>query len=166
MRSPRRPAPLTSTESSGWNPLIARKIAGLRVRAGVGWGRRPFLLMVSRLESLDVMFPYMRGFVLSRSMSRIRSCWALGALPSEVPATAGYPQWIHPALTSNSAKKQDRGAENVRRHPPDPFTYAPRARAQSSGWRRRRTLGDCRAGLRMAAGLFCWGVSRTGGFVD
>ena len=89
MRSPRRPAPLTSTESSGWNPLIARKIAGLRVRAGVGWGRRPFLLTVSRLESLDVMFPSMRGSVLSRSMSCIRACGALGALSSEAPATAG-----------------------------------------------------------------------------
>ena len=69
MRSPRRPAPLTSTESSGWNPLIARKIAGLRVRAGVGWGRRPFLLMVSRLESPDVMLPYLLGAILSRSVS-------------------------------------------------------------------------------------------------
>ena len=34
---------------SGRNPLVARKIAGLRVRAGVRWGRRPFLSIVSRL---------------------------------------------------------------------------------------------------------------------
>ena len=78
-----------STPPFGLNPLVARKIAGLRVRAGVGWGRRPFLLMVSRLESLDVMYPYMRGSVLSRSVSCIRICGALGALSSEVPATAG-----------------------------------------------------------------------------
>ena len=166
MRSPRRPAPLTSTESSGWNPLIARKIAGLRVRAGVGWGRRPFLLMVSRLESPDVMLPYLLGSALCRSASYSVCAGLWVRCRRRCLQRRGYPQWIRPALASNSAKKQDRGAENVRRHPPDPFTYAPRARAQSSGWRRRRTLGDCRAGLRMAAGLFCWGVSRTGGFVD
>ena len=89
MRSPRWPTPLRPTESSGWNPLIARKIAGRRVRAGVGWVRCPFLLMVSRLESPDVMLPYLLGAILSRSMSFIRPCGALGALSSEVPATAG-----------------------------------------------------------------------------
>ena len=49
----------------------------------------PFLLMVSRLESPDVMLPYLLGSVLSRSASYIRVCGALGALSSEVPATAG-----------------------------------------------------------------------------
>ena len=34
---------------SGRNPLVARRIAGLRVRAGVGWSRCPFLSIVSRL---------------------------------------------------------------------------------------------------------------------
>ena len=38
-----------SNSPFGRNPLVARKIAGLRVRAGVRWGRRPFLSIVSRL---------------------------------------------------------------------------------------------------------------------
>ena len=38
-----------SNSPSGRNPLVESKIAGLRVRAGVGWGRRPFLSIVSLL---------------------------------------------------------------------------------------------------------------------
>ena len=38
-----------SNSPFGRNPLVARKIAGLRVRAGVRRGRRPFLSIVSRL---------------------------------------------------------------------------------------------------------------------
>ena len=160
MRSPRRPAPLSSTESSGWNPLIARKIAGLRVRAGVGWGRRPFLLMVSRLESLDVMYPYMRGSVLSRSMSCIRACGALGALSSEVPATAGVSTLDPPGSDFELGQKTRPRCRECPSSPTRTLYARPQSHGPKSGWRRRRTLGTCRAGLRMAAGL--WAGARLG----
>ena len=167
MRSPRRPAPLKQTPPSDGIRSSQGRLQGFVCGRESGGVAVPSCRVCPVFDALGVMFPCLRGSILSRLVSFIRpglGHWVL--CRRRCLQRRGYPQWIRPALTSNSAKKQDRDAENVRRHPPDPFTYAPRARAQSSGWRRRRTLGDCRAGLRMAAGLLGWGVSRTGGFVD
>ena len=57
-------------------------------------------------ESLGVVSPYLRGSILSCLVSFIRQGlgrWVL--CRRRCLQRRGYPQWIRPALTSNSAKK-------------------------------------------------------------
>ena len=132
MRSPRRPAPLNRTPPSDGIRSSQGRSPGFVCGRGSGGVAVPSYRLCPVFESLGVVFPYLRGSILSRLMSFIRrglGHWVL--CRRRCLQRRGYPQWIRPALTSNSAKKQDRDAENVRCHPPDPFTYAPRAMAQS-----------------------------------
>ena len=132
MRSPRRPAPLKQTPPSDGIRSSQGRSQGFVCGQESGGVAVPSCRVCLVFDALGVMFPCSRGSILSRSMSFIRPGlrrWVL--CRRRCLQRRGYPQWIRPALTSNSAKKQDRDAENVRRHPPDPFTHAPRAMAQS-----------------------------------
>ena len=132
MRSPRRPAPLNRTPPSDGIRSSQGRSLGFVCGRESGGVAVPSCRLCPVFESLGVMFPYLRGSILSRLVSFIRQGlghWVL--CRRRCLQRRGYPQWIRPALTSNSAKKQDGGAENVRRHPSDPFTHAPRAMAQS-----------------------------------
>ena len=112
-------------------------------------------------DALGVMFPCLRGSILSRLMSLYSSrAEALGALSSEVPATAGVSTVDPPGSDFELGQKTRPRCRECPLSPTRPLYVRPQSHGPKSGWRRRRTLGTCRAGLRMAAGL--WAGARLG----
>ena len=161
MRSPRRPAPLKQTPPSDGIRSSQGRSQGFVCGQESGGVAVPSCRVCPVFDALGVMFPCLRGSILSRVMSLYSlRAEALDALSSEVPATAGVSTVDPPGSDFELGQKTRPRCRECPSSPTRPLYARPQSHGPKSGWRRRRTLGTCRAGLRMAAGL--WAGARLG----